>query len=70
MAIGNPGGHFSSFHPLPVMPDSERASVIKKTKPLKKRKISLKKKQNLRLAIVRLGYVIHLCYKDKRIAYF
>jgi len=51
-----------------VMPD--RTSVIKKTKPLKKRKNTLKKKQKLRFALVRLGYVIQLCYKDIRIAYF
>ena len=45
-------------------------NLKKKTKPLKKRKTSLKKKQMLRFALVRLGYVIQLCYKDIRIAYF
>ena len=44
MAIGNPGGHFSSFHPLPVMSDSERASVIKKDKTFKKEKNFVKEK--------------------------
>ena len=51
MAIGNPGGHFSSFHPLPVMPssilvmpDPDRASVIKKDKTFKKEKNFVKEK--------------------------